>query len=219
MVLELQVNVAGPFPRTGGEGVAANPEVVGAAYSDLVLLQGSVSDPVNLDENRLVMIKLREHLPVAVKPLDEVRADVIATLSENKARDAANEKAGEMLAALQSGTSDLESLATESELEYGLHETVKRNAFVPDAKLVQEVFKLKKPAEGETITAVLPTDLGFAVVELNAVVAGELDTEQPFAKQQYERVVANSYASQEATALMQQLRESADIEVYEDRIQ
>jgi hypothetical protein len=31
--------------------------------------------------------------------------------------------------------------------------------------------------------------------------------------------VANSYASQEATALMLQLRESAQIEVFEDRIQ
>ena len=59
LVMELPVNVAGPFSRTGGEGVAATPEVVEAAFSDLVLLQGSVSDPVNLDENRLVMIKLK----------------------------------------------------------------------------------------------------------------------------------------------------------------
>jgi peptidyl-prolyl cis-trans isomerase D len=219
MVLDLQVNEAGPFPRTGGEGVAANTEVVAAAYSDLVLLQGSVSDPVNLDENRLVMIRLKEHLPVALKPLEEVRAEVIATLSENKARTEASQKADQLLAALQSGASDLETLATESGMEYGLHEAVKRNAFVPDAKLVKEVFKLQKPAEGESVQAVVPADLGFAVVELNAVMAGELDTEQPFARQQYERVVANSYASQEATALMLQLRESAQIEVFEDRIQ
>jgi peptidyl-prolyl cis-trans isomerase D len=165
------------------------------------------------------MIRLKEHLPVALKPLEEVRAEVIATLSENKARTEASQKADQLLAALQSGASDLETLATESGMEYGLHEAVKRNAFVPDAKLVKEVFKLQKPAEGESVQAVVPADLGFAVVELNAVMAGELDTEQPFARQQYERVVANSYASQEATALMLQLRESAQIEVFEDRIQ
>ena len=74
LVLDLQVKEAGPFTRTGGEqGVAANPEVVEAAFSDLVLLQGSVSDPVNLDENHLVMVRLKEHLPVALKPLEEVR--------------------------------------------------------------------------------------------------------------------------------------------------
>ena len=39
LVMELQVNVAGPFPRAGGEGVAANPDVIAAAFSDLVLLR------------------------------------------------------------------------------------------------------------------------------------------------------------------------------------
>ncbi len=87
LVMELPVNVVGPFPRTGGEGIAANPEVVDAAFSDLVLLQGSVSDPINLDENRLVMIRLKEHLPVALKPVEEVRDEIITTLSDNLARD------------------------------------------------------------------------------------------------------------------------------------
>ena len=120
--MELPVNVAGPFPRTGGDGVAANSEVVEAAFSDLVLLQGSVSDPVNLDENRLVMIKLKEHLPVALKPVEEVRDEIIATLSDNLARDNAKAKADELLAQLQAGESELETLATESGLEYGRHE-------------------------------------------------------------------------------------------------
>ena len=73
LVLGLPVKTAGPFTRDGGEGIAANREVIEASFSDLVLLQRSVSDPVNLDENRLVMIKLNEYLPVALKPLDEVR--------------------------------------------------------------------------------------------------------------------------------------------------
>ena len=47
--------------------------MVKTAFSDLVLLQGSVSDPVNLSEDSLVMIKLKKHLPAALKPLDEVR--------------------------------------------------------------------------------------------------------------------------------------------------
>jgi hypothetical protein len=38
------------------------------------------------------------------------------------------------------------------------------------------------------------------------------------ARKQYARVIANSNASQEATALMRQLRAGADVEVFEDRI-
>jgi len=219
LVMELPVSVVGPFSRTGGEGIAANSEVVEAAFSDLVLLQASVSDPVNLDENRLVMIKLREHLPVALKPVEEVRDDIIATLSDNLARDNANAIATEILENLQQANSDLESLAIESGLEYARHDSVRRNSAVPDAMLVQEVFRLPAPAEGETPAVVLPTSTGFAVVQLDSVVQGELEGEALLAQQQYERVLANGSASLENSALMRQLRASAKVEVFEDRIQ
>jgi peptidyl-prolyl cis-trans isomerase D len=219
LVLDLQVKEAGPFSRTGGEqGVAANPEVVEAAFSDLVLLQGSVSDPVNLDENHLVMVRLKEHLPVALKPLEEVRDEIIVTLGENLARDNAEAKAVELLAALQNGESEFEALATESGLEFARHDAIKRNSFVPDATLVQEIFRLQSPAEYATVQTVLPTSNGFAVVELESITQGVLEGGALLAQTQYGRVIANSNASQEAFALMRQLRASAEVEVFEDRI-
>jgi len=219
LVLDLQVKEAGPFTRTGGEqGVAANPEVVEAAFSDLVLLQGSVSDPVNLDENHLVMVRLKEHLPVALKPLEEVRDEIVATLGDNLARDNAEAKAVELLAALQNGESEFETLATESGLEFARHDAIKRNSFVPDVTLVQEIFRLQAPDEGATVQTVLPTSNGFAVVELHSITQGVLEGGELLAKKQYERYIANSNASQEATALMRQLRASAEVEVFEDRI-
>jgi len=219
LVMDLDVRELGPFPRSGGEGIAANPEVTAAAFSDLVLLQGSVSDPINLDENRLVMIKLKEHLPVALKPVEEVREEIIATLTENQARDRARARADELLAAVQSGDGELEALATESGFEYARHESVGRSAFLPDRTLVEEVFQLPAPAEGEVLEAVLPTSNGFAIVQLDAVVKGELDSSALAAQTRYERDVANGTASLETSAMMRQLRASAEIEVFEDRIQ
>lgn len=218
LVLDLPVKEAGPFTREGGEGVAANSEVVEVAFSDLVLLQGSVSDPVNLDENRLVMVRLKEHLPVALKPLDEVRDEIITMLADNLARDNAEAEAVELLAALQVGDSELEALATDSGLKFVRHEAIRRNSFVPDVQLVQEVFRLQAPAEDATIQIVLPTSNGFAVVELHSIKNGELDGGALLARKQYERVIANSNASQESSALMRQLRASADIKVFENRI-
>jgi len=217
-VMDLPVNVAGPFPRSGGEGIAANPEVVEAAFSDLVLLQGSVSDPITLNENRLVMIKLKDHLPVALRPVEEVRDEIIATLSDNLARENAKTKANGLLAALQGGEGELEVLATESGLTYARHEAVNRNAFAPDTMLVKEVFRLPEPLEGAKIETVLPTTNGFAVVQLESVVQGALEGEALLAKQQYERVIANGNASLENSALMAQLRAAAKIDVFEDRI-
>ena len=88
--LGLEVMEAGPFGRLGGEGIAANPEVVSAAFSDLVLAQGSVSDPIDLGENHMVMIRLKEHLPEALMPLEEVRDRVVASVRRQQALDAAS---------------------------------------------------------------------------------------------------------------------------------
>jgi peptidyl-prolyl cis-trans isomerase D len=217
-VMELPVQTAGPFPRSGGEGVAANLEVVKTAFSDLVLLQGSVSDPVNLDENRLIMIKLKEHLPVALKPVSAVRDEIVATLRDNMARDQAKAKAEALLASVQGGENGLEALAAESGLEYSHFEAARRNSFAPDAMLVKEIFRLPEPKGDAGVDAVLPTSNGFAVVQLEAVVQGTLESGSMMTQQQYERVIANGNASLENTALMAQLRAAAVVEVFEDRI-
>jgi len=219
LVLNLEVKQAGPFTRAGGEGIAANPEVVSTAFSDMVLLQGSVSDPVNIAEDHLVMIKLNKHLPVALKPLAEVRDDIIATLSAGRAHDKAEAQAKELLAALQSGATEFKALAEEAGLEFSEHKSIQRNALVPDAALVEEIFRLPAPAENEPVQAVLPSSNGFAVVELEAVVNGKLDAGAVLAKQQYQRLLANGRASQEAFALIRQLRAAADITIHEQRIQ
>jgi hypothetical protein len=109
-------------------------------------------------------------------------------------------------------------LATEFGLEFARHEDIKRRSFVPDVTLVREVFRLQAPAEGATVQTVLSTGNGFAVVELDSVVQGKLEDGALLARRQYERIIANSSSSQESYAMMRQLRATAEIEIYEDRI-
>ena len=113
LAMNLKGKQAGPFTLAGGVGIAANPEVVSTAFLDTVLLQGSVSDPINIAEDHLVMIKLNKHLPVALKPLAEVRDEIIATLTANQAHDKAEAQANELLAALQDGKGEFKALAEE----------------------------------------------------------------------------------------------------------
>lgn len=218
LVMDLPVNELGPFSRAGAEGIASNPEVIAAAYSDLVLLQGSVSDPVNLDENRLVMLRLKQHFPVALKPLEEVRDAIVLSLTDQLEREIANTHADEFLATLQAGTVGFETLATEAGFEYALNEAIRRNAVIPDVKLVKEIFRLQAPAEGSPIQTVLPTTNGYAVVSLDSVAQGGLEEGALLANQRYERSLENSHASQETFGLLRQLRHSAEVEVFENRI-
>jgi len=68
------------------------------------------------------------------------------------------------------------------------------------------------------IEVVLPTSSGFAVVQLNSVIVGGMDSVELPLKQQYARVIANGSASLENSALMRQLRAAANVEVFEDRL-
>lgn len=215
--LGLDVQTAGPFDRSGGQGIASVPEVAQAAFSDLVLLQGSVSDPIDLGPHHLVMIRLAEHLPAAVRPLEEVREDVIAGLQAERAREAAQAQAETLLAAYQAGTA-LADVAAEAGLEVETVESAGRRQVTPDAVLVGNVFKLPRPAEGETVDTVLESANGYAVVSLNAVNDGVLDENNPLAAQQARLMMGNSASSYEAWALVRQLREAADIEIFEDNL-
>lgn len=213
----LEVQTAGPFTRAGGEGVGANPDVVAAAFGDLVLLQGSVSDPVDLGPNHMIMLRVREHSPVEIRPLGEVETEIIAALTAERADRAAQAAAETMRKQWQTGTF-LDDLATEAGLEVVNVEAAPRRHQQPDPQVVTNVFKLPVPAEGETIDAVVRAADGHALVILEAVTPGSLTEGAVLAANQYRRILANANASSEAWALVRQLREQADIQVFEENL-
>jgi len=216
--LGLEVRQIGPFGRLGGDDIAANLEVVSAAFSELVLLQGSVSDPIDLAENHLVMIRVQEHFPVVVRPIDVVRSQIIEEIRDSRAMDKARSEAEAMLVALQSSDHDLDSVAEQFGYEVILTEAALRRNFIPDRTVVEQVFRLDSPADGETVSAVVAAQNGYALVVLKSVTNGSLDVGSALNEQQYRRLIANAAASIEVTGLIRQLRDTGNVEVYEDRL-
>jgi peptidyl-prolyl cis-trans isomerase D len=218
--LGLEVKTEGPFSRSGSPaGIAANPDVVEAAFSELVMSQESVSDPVDLGDNHMVVIKLREHFPAALRPLAEVRDEIVLELRRQRASEAARASAGALLAELDATDSDLEALVADREIQVVSVEAAKRTGTEPDPVVVSEVFKLQSPVDEAPVTAVVEAMDGFAAVVLQSVTRGELQEGALFARQQYQRRVANAAASAETSAMLEQLRRMAAIEIYEDRLQ
>jgi peptidyl-prolyl cis-trans isomerase D len=217
--LGLEIQTDGPFSRAGGMGISSSPEVVEAAFSELVLSQESVSDPIDLGENHMVVIRLREHFPAALRPLEEVRGDIVGELRRQRASEAAKAAADALVSDLGAGDGSLEQLAAERELELVNVESVGRNGSDPDPVVVREVFRLQPAEDGAPINVVVEAADGFAAVSLQSVTGGELGEGAFLAKQQYERRIANAAASAETMAVLAQLRDQATIEIYEDRLQ
>lgn len=216
--LGLQVWEAGPFGRGGSEsGIAANQDVVNAAFSDLVLAQGSVSDPVDLDTNHIVLVLVKEHIPEAAIPIDEVREQIVAAVQQQRAMDAASDAAEALLARLDAGEA-LEDLAEESGLAVTANEAVSRTAPGIDTRLRDDLFRMAAPVEDEVTTGVIALDEGYAVVRLEGVTDGELAEDDVVRNQMYARRIASASANEEAIGFIQMLRAQSTIEVYEDRL-
>ncbi len=216
-VLGLQVQTAGPFGRAGGEGLAANPAVVAAAFSDLVLEQASASDPVELGENHVVVVRLKEHKPEALRPLDEVRAIVIAGVQRDLAMQVAAERAEALKAQVEGGADPL-TLAEEGKVALIEADAVLRSATDQPADLLAQVFRLPRP-EGDAVRiATVPLTNGYAVVALAAVTDGQLKEDDLVRQQNYKRRIANATANAEALGFLRLLRDQSKIEVYEDKL-
>jgi len=219
--LDLEIREAGPFGRLGGaEGIAANPEAVAAAFSDLVLGQGVVSDPIDLGENHIVLLRLKEHLPETLQPLEEVRDQVVAAVRRERAMDAARETAQEVLAQLQEGENapSIAELAEARSLELVEAEAAQRSMADIDPTLLEQVFLMEAPADGGQLMQVVELDNGYAVVQLESVKAGELSEDDAVRRLTYSRRISNGSASAETIGFLRMLREQSTIEVYEDRL-
>jgi len=215
--LGLEVKQAGPFGRLGGDdGIAANPDVVKAAFSELVLSQHSVSDPIDLGENHMIMLRLKEHLPEALKPLDEVRDEVVASVRRQQAMEAANAIASDLMGSLEAGTT-MEALAEESGYELVVAEAANRLSTDIDARLRDQVFLMEAPAEGEAVTQVVELPDEYAVVQLEAVTPGTL-TEDDVRRALFVRRIENGTGGEEVMGFLRMLRAQSTIEVYEERL-
>jgi peptidyl-prolyl cis-trans isomerase D len=215
--LDLEIHVLGPFSRNGGEGLAANPAVVEAAFSDMVLVQASVSDPVDIGENHMVMLKLKEHLPEAVKPFETVREQVLAAVELDQAMQAAELRAKDLLARAQAGE-DLAVLAEASGKELLVAEDARRQGSPYPEQLITRVFRMQQPEADATVLEVLPLDDGYALVKLLSVTDGVLTEDDLIRQQNYRRRIGNATANSETFGFLRLLRSQSEIEVFEDKL-
>src|SRR3970282_859912 len=101
--LNLPVKTLGPFARHGATGIAANPAVQRAAFSETLTQDGTVSDPIEIGPNHSVMIRVTSHAPERTQPLAQVRDQVIAAIRADRTGKAGARQRDTLLARLRAG--------------------------------------------------------------------------------------------------------------------
>lgn len=202
--LGLQVQTSGAFGREGGEGVAANRQVVQAAFSPEVLEDGANSGAIELDPDTTLVLRVKEHKKPTLLPLEEVSAGIRDTLSRKKASEAAKAEGEALLAQLRDGGA--------SGKDWKVVEAATRSQEGVEPEVLQALFRMAKPEDGKSSFAGLTLNNGdYVVLRLDGVgqAKAELSAEE---KTSYRRFLASRAGQQDFATYREQLKESADIE-------
>ena len=217
--LGLEVGHTALFSRQGGEGIAANPLVVRAAFSDPVLVEGNVSDAVDLGTNHIVLLRAEEHKPAAVRPLEEVRADIVARITQ----EAETERTKALAASLReelAGGAAFEAVAQKAGATIETATGVGRSALNLDAALAAKAFALPRPksaaAPVRDVVELRPGD--YALVEVTQVVDGDAKAVAADERERVRNQLLQGLQVAESRALLAALRAETEIQVAEDRM-
>ncbi|HEX7130099.1 MAG TPA: SurA N-terminal domain-containing protein [Rhodanobacteraceae bacterium] len=217
--LGLTVRTTPPFTREGASsGIAANKNVVKAAFSDQVLTQGNTSDPIDLGPNHIVVIHIADHQPAKPKPLAEVSDEIRKDILQARADAAAKHQAEALFAQLQK-SGDLDAVAKSASQPVKQASTVERDSKAYDAQLLQAVFGMPRPAKGKATEKLVPLSGGrYALVVLNAVHPGDVASVPKQEKEALREQMGQVIGVQDIGGLLSALRAHAKIEIATDRM-
>lgn len=216
--LGLEIKRTPAFGREGGPGIAANPSVVKAAFSDAVLVEGNVSDPVEIAPGHVVVVRVEDHQRPKPRSLEEVRADVVQRINAEAATAAAHERALSFEKRLLAGEA-LDKLAGELGATVAEARDVGRSSVELNQELLLAVFKLARPTGDAPRRAMveLPGG-GFALVELTGVVDGDAKKVDAAARDGVREQLARAVAVTERDSFLEALRRSTKIRIAEERM-
>jgi len=215
----LQIKTTNMFPRSGGPGIAANPKVSAAAFSDDVLKQGYNSEPISIGENHVVVIRVKEHQDAKLKPFDEVKETIKAQLINEKARERAKQQGLNIIEQLAKGEATPAAAAKIANVEWSEAGELKRTDRTIDGKIVQQAFKMAKPQEGKNSFAGTQLASGdYAVIGVNKVTDGDVATMEEAKRQTLSRNLAGIRGEAAFVNLLQNLKNNSSIIVQEDNM-
>jgi len=173
--LNLEIQSISSVSRANASGLFANSEVLNAAFSDEVVLDGNNSDVIEIDDSQAMVLRLEHFNESTLLPLEEVAAEISVILRTEKEREAVVEL-GELLLAARENGADIDSLLQENELGWVHAEGVDRNAFTVNREILEHVFSMPTPESSASVSNMVLPNGTYVLIELNEVTVGELSS-------------------------------------------
>ena len=214
----LELMTATGFTRNGGEPFGANQSVIDAVFDPLVLNEGQISDVVEIDVDRSVMVMVSEYREEARRPLEEVREDIIFALQSERALNIIEDRSRRLLEALEEGR-EFEEMAFELEAEFQPDLTLERLDESIDLAVLDAIYRAKKPTPGKgRMGSTVTTEGDYVVFMLKAVLPGRPESIPLDQRDQRKEQLQMAAGARDYNAFINELERTSDIERNEEAI-
>ncbi|MFK2875619.1 SurA N-terminal domain-containing protein [Rhodanobacter hydrolyticus] len=216
--LGLPIKTTALFSRQGGQGVAADPKVIKAAFGNDVLAQGNNSNLIELGNDDAVVVRVAQHVAAAARPLAEVHDAISKTILDQRITAAAKQQADALLARLRKGETLAAVAASDNANVKSVADVVRIQPDVP-ATLRDQAFLLPHPADGKPqYAAVDMQDGSYALLAVDKVQGADLSKMPSDQRNALRQQMTQAYGAVATEELIKALRAGTEIKIAKDRM-
>jgi len=200
---ELEMQTSTWLNASDLEGFWAEPEVSAALFSEDVIEDSWITEPLRLEDGRYLVLAKNEYQPRQPQPLEEVTAEVRNELAAAEARKLAQEEANRLQEKLLSGT--------DPGISWKNVEGLTRNNRSVDPAINQAAFALNLEVEPAVRTVSLRSG-HVALVQLLAVEPGEVSESEDEIRQ-LRRMLVEDQGRRLQSEFVNHLERQAEIDI------
>lgn len=207
--LKLTVQKAQAVTRTpgvGAQGVLNNPKLLQAIFSEDATVKRRNTAAVEVTPNTLVSARVVNHRPAAVRPLEEVKAEVRQLWVQAQSAELAKAEGQARLAALKN---------EQAQANLGAVVTVSRDQTAAQPQAVIDVALRADPAKMPALMGVDLGDQGYAIVRVNKLVPRPEVTAQQ--AEQSRQQFARLWGQAESQAYLASLKAQFKVEMLAEK--
>ena len=187
-------------------------------FDGRVLIDREISDIIELDANRAIVVSVTEYHEAARRPLAEVSAEIVGAIKSERAFAIANERVSGLQVALAAGE-DINEAAAAIEGMTTRTIAVSRQDTGSDARIRASVFQEKKPLPGQPRTGTVVTEAGnYAVYSVTAYAPGRPESIPLAERDEMKLQLGFQSGSQDYAAMVVNLERQAEIVKSEDAL-
>ena len=169
----LEMVTSEAFTQAGGEGIAAIPSVIRAAFSTEVVEDKFASEVIDLGNDRYVVVKLNEYYEARQQELAEVRDLLEATYTQQLVEETLADKGASLAARVEAGET-IEVVAKSEGLDWQVGMSMTRRSRDVNSEINAKIFSLPVPADDGSVQTFSTSSGDLIVSSLINVTPGDV---------------------------------------------